>query len=121
MIGETSRYIRTTLYDRDYEVPMLAIRERFKFNTDLCSFYTWVLGDSLDRISTKYYGIPDFRWAILDANPTIRSEFEIEIGDHILIPDAEEILGIISEHTEDDDENEGYVDENDFYEDEEEE
>lgn len=117
MIGENSRYVRTSLYSRDYEVPMLAIRERFTFNTDLCTFHTWREGDSLDKLSYNYYNNPEFRWAILDANPRYRSEYEIEVGEHILIPNIDEILAIISINTEDDDENEGYVDEFDYYED----
>jgi len=120
MIGENSRYVRTSLYSRDYEIPMLAIRERFVFNTDLCVFHTWREGDSLDKVSYHYYNTPDFRWAILDANPQHRSELEFEIGEHILIPDINEILAIISIDSEDMDDNEGYVDEFDYYEDEEE-
>ena len=34
MVGENSRYVRTHLYNRDDEFPMLGIRQRFIFNAD---------------------------------------------------------------------------------------
>lgn len=117
MVGENSRYVRTPLYNRDDEVPMLGIRERFVFNTDLCLFHTWMLGDSLDRLSYTYYGTSELRWAILDANPQYRSEFEIEIGQDILIPDIDEIMRILNTDGEYDEDDSGYVDEYDAYED----
>lgn len=115
MVGDNSRYMRTTLYSRDDEFPMLAIREKFKFDPSNCTFHRWTLGDSLDKLAYKYYDNAELRWAILDANPTLRSEFEIKINDVILIPDIEDILNILDEDYEE--ANNGYIDEYDAYDD----
>ena len=37
------------------------------------------------------------RWAILDANPQYRTEFDIENGDKILIPDYESVVKLVNE------------------------
>ena len=43
----------------------------------------------------RYYGVSALRWAILDANPKYKTEFDIKCGDRILIPDYEEVVGIV--------------------------
>lgn len=94
---ENSRYLRTILAKRlGWETPTLDIRERFTFNQSKCTVYTWVDGDTLDGVSYKYYGNTALRWAILDANPKYRTEFEIQNGDSILIPNYEEVVGVIN-------------------------
>jgi phage tail protein X len=97
MIYENSRYLHTTMSTRlGWDVPTLDIRKRFTFNEDNCQTYEWIEGDTLDGVAYKFYGICALRWAILDANPKYRTEFDIKNGDRILIPDYEEVVDIVN-------------------------
>lgn len=95
-VFDNSRYIKSPLYMRgDSETPTLKIRERFTFNTDNAVIHTWKSSDTLDGVAYKYYEIADLRWAILDANPQYRTEFDIKAGDNLYIPAFEEVVDII--------------------------
>lgn len=95
-VYDNSRYLRTQLYTRlGADSPMLRIRSRFSFNMENCTSYTWCEGDTLDGVAHRQYGISALRWAILDANPKYRTEFDIEVGDVIQIPDFEEVVSIV--------------------------
>lgn len=97
MMYENSRYLQTSLYIRSGDSsPVLKIRNRFNFNVEHCQLHEWTEGDTLDGVAYKYYGISALRWAILDANPKYRTEFDIEYGDKIFIPDFQEILDIVN-------------------------
>ncbi len=93
-VYDESRYIQTPVIKRN-NTEMLAIRNRFSFNIDNASVYTWTDGDTLDGVSYTFYDTPDFRWAILDANPKYRTEFDIKPGDSIYIPDYDEVVEIV--------------------------
>lgn len=94
---ENSRYLQTPLYTRNgNQSPILKMRERFSFNIAEASIHEWVEGDSLDGIAFKYYGVCALRWAILDANPKYRTEYDIKYGDRIFIPSYDEILEIVN-------------------------
>ena len=96
MMYENSRYLHTPIYTRDGNPsPILKIRSRFTFNLEEATIHEWVEGDTLDGVAYKYYGISALRWAILDANPKYRTEFDIEYGDKIFIPDYDEVLAIV--------------------------
>ena len=95
-VFENSRYMKSPLYMRgDSETPTLKIRERFTFDTDTATMYTWKSSDTLDGVACEFYEIPDLRWAILDANPQYRTEFDIKVGDVIYIPAFEEVVDAI--------------------------
>ena len=90
---DTSRYLKTTLFKRPItNTYVLRLRERHTFNMQRCQVHEWTRGDTLDGISYKYYGNSAFRWAILDANPNYRTEFDIKCGDLISIPSYDEVL-----------------------------
>lgn len=72
------------------------MRERFSFNQDNCQLYEWCDGDTLDGVAYKFYDNTALRWAILDANPKYRTEFDIKNGDVILIPDYDEVVNIVN-------------------------
>lgn len=96
-VYENSRYLRTQLIQRSgWKVPTIDIRERFKFNSDKFQVYEWVEGDTLDGVSYKFYNNTALRWAILDANPQYLTEFDIQNGDKINIPDYEEVVDYIN-------------------------
>lgn len=96
-VYDNSRYLRTPILSRrGWGVPTLGVRQRFTFNEDLCATYTWIEGDTLDGIAFKNYGKTALRWAILDANPQFRSEFDIKPGDVLLIPAYEEVVSIVN-------------------------
>ena len=96
-IYENSRYLHTRQSTRlGWNSPTLSIRERFNFNQENCITHEWCEGDTLDGVAYKYYGISALRWAILDANPKYRTEFDIKSGDVILIPDYEEVVNIVN-------------------------
>lgn len=95
-VFEDSRYIETVVYARgDQEVPTLTNRIRHRFNLDNAKLHTWKSSDTLDGVAYKYYEITDFRWAILDANPQYRTEFDIKAGDVIYIPDFTEVVDVV--------------------------
>ena len=95
-IFDNSRYIQTPLYTRgDNDTPTIKIRERFIFDLDNATPYTWKAEDTLDGVAYKFYEETEFRWAILDANTKYRTEFDIEVGDIIYIPSYEDIVEVI--------------------------
>ena len=97
-VYENSRYLNTTMFVREgHKSPTLRIRERYKFDEDQCSLYEWCEGDTLDGVAYRYYEETALRWAILDANPQYRTEFDIENGDKILIPDYESVVKLVNE------------------------
>ena len=94
---ENSRYLHTVETTRlGWDSPTLQIRERFSFNQDNCELYEWCDGDTLDGVAYKYYENTALRWAILDANPKYRTEFEIKSGDIIFIPDYDEVVDLVN-------------------------
>lgn len=94
---EDSRYLHTPQSNRlGWDKPTLQIRKRFIFNQDECELYEWCEGDTLDGVAYEYYENCALRWAILDANPKYRTEFDIKCGDIILIPDYEEVVDIVN-------------------------
>lgn len=86
-----SRYRNTPIYARSGNAFIFDIRGKFKFNTENATYYTTVQGDTIDGIAYKFYGNADLYWAIMDANPWIMSELDIEPGEVIMIPDFEEV------------------------------
>ena len=96
-VYENSRYLHTRVMTRlGWDSPTLQMRERFSFNKDNCTSYEWCDGDTLDGVAYKYYENTALRWAILDANPKYRTEFDIKNGDIILIPDYDEVVNIVN-------------------------
>lgn len=96
-VYENSRYLHTKAETRlGWNTPTLQIRERLSFNQDNCELYEWCEGDTLDGVAYKYYENSALRWAILDANPKYRSEFNIKNGDIIMIPDYDEVVNLVN-------------------------
>lgn len=96
-VYENSRYLHTRQSNRlGWDTPTLEIRQRFTFNQEDCITHEWCEGDTLDGVAYRYYGICALRWAILDANPKYRTEFDIKNGDVVLIPDYEEVVSIVN-------------------------
>lgn len=94
---ENSRYLHSRQFNRlGWDSPTLEIRQRYTFNQEKCINHEWCEGDTLDGVSHRYYGISALRWAILDANPKYRTEFDIKNGDIILIPDYEEVVSLVN-------------------------
>lgn len=94
-IYDDSRYMRTAPYQREDGTQLLSLRKRFTFNLDMATAYTWQQGDTLDGVAYSQYQIMDLRWAILDANPKYKTEFDIRPGDVIYIPDIDEVVEIV--------------------------
>jgi phage tail protein X len=96
-VYENSRYLHTRQSNRlGWDTPTLEIRQRFTFNQEDCTMHEWCEGDTLDGVAFRYYGICALRWAILDANPKYRTEFDIKNGEVILIPDYEEVVSLVN-------------------------
>lgn len=97
MLYENSRYLQTAMYTRLGEnTPILKHRKRFDFDLSKATMYEWKDKDTLDGVAQQLYGNAHLRWAILDANPQYRTEFDIKYGDKIFIPDYDEILDIVN-------------------------
>lgn len=96
-VYENSRYLHTRIETRlGWDSPTLQMRKRFQFNQDSCELYEWCEGDTLDGVAYKFYEQTALRWAILDANPKYRTEFDIKNGDILLIPDYDEVVDIVN-------------------------
>lgn len=94
---ENSRYLHTRPYTRlGFDTPTLQMRERYTFNQEKCTYHEWCEGDTLDGVAVKEYGVAALRWAILDANPKYKTEFDIKNGDMIVIPDYEEVVSLVN-------------------------
>ena len=94
---ENSRYLHTRQSTRiGWDSPTLEMRKRFSFNQEDCETYEWCEGDTLDGVAYKFYENCALRWAILDANPKYRSEFDIQGGDIILIPNYDEVVELVN-------------------------
>lgn len=87
-----SRYVKTSAYVRRGETLILKIRDKARFNSSSCKYYTVVVGDTLDGIAYKHYENARLGWAIMDANPVYQSEMDIKAGDVIKIPPFEEVV-----------------------------
>lgn len=97
-VYENSRYLKTTMFTRiGQDSPTFRMRERFHFDENNCTLHEWCEGDTLDGVAFRYYEETSLRWAILDANPQYRTEFDINNGDHILIPNYEEVVSLVNE------------------------
>lgn len=65
------------------EVPFIQIPNR---ESDKYAYWD-KRSDRMDILSYRYYGTPDYRWLILQANPHLPSmEFMIEDGERIRVP-----------------------------------
>lgn len=96
-VFENSRYLQTRMYKRlGWDIHTFAIRKRFTFNESNCSTHEWCEGDTLDGLAYKSYGFTALRWAILDANPKYRTEFDIKNGDIILIPSYRDVVEVVN-------------------------
>lgn len=92
-----SRYLHTRPIIRlGWDIPTLEMRKRYTFNQEECKNYEWREGDTLDGVAHRFYGVCALRWAILDANPKYRTEFDIKNGDNILIPNYEEVVSLVN-------------------------
>lgn len=96
-VYDNSRYLYSQPYTRlGADSPMLKSRPRFTFNQDNFTTYQWCTGDTLDGVSFRLYGLCEFRWALLDANPQYRTEFDINIGDILNVPDYDEVVNLVN-------------------------
>lgn len=71
------------------------LRRRPTFSEERLTFYEWEAGDTLDGVAYEHLGDPRLKWAIIDANPQYRSEFDIKVGDSIRIPDYDEVIDYV--------------------------
>lgn len=96
-VYENSRYLGAQIYNRlSIDTEVFHLRERHNFNAERFTHHEWTDGDTLDGVSYKYFGISALRWAILDANPKYRTEFDINNGDIINIPDYDEVVNLVN-------------------------
>lgn len=94
---ENSRYLYTPLYTRRGDnTNYLKIRKRFHFNANNCTTHVWTETDALDRLAYFYYGFAALRWVFLEANVQYRSEYDIKVGDEILVPDYNEVIRLVN-------------------------
>lgn len=89
-----SRYIKSSVYARRGQTFIFNIREKFKPNLKNITYYTVVSGDTIDGISYKHYGNAQLGWAIMDCNPEIQSELDLEAGIVLKIPPYEEVVKV---------------------------
>jgi nucleoid-associated protein YgaU len=54
-------------------------------------------GDTLSKLANQYYGVMRLFEAIYEANPSLSSPDELEIGQELEIPDVEEPIHVVSD------------------------
>lgn len=97
MLFDNSRYLKTKMIKRTgMDSYTFQIRTRNTFNLDAGVYYEWVEGDTLDGVAYDFYGEVALRWAILDANPKYRTEFDIKSGDSVFIPSYDEVVELVN-------------------------
>jgi nucleoid-associated protein YgaU len=92
MLFENSRYVNSDVFLDQNNVKIFCTRPRQTFSTDKCTLYLFKAGDTLDSLAFKCYGDSAYYWAILDCNTKYMSVLDIKVGDHILIPDSDEVM-----------------------------
>lgn len=93
-IYEGSRYTFTPIYvNKDGNI-LFDRRLPFRYNKDKCERYIFKQGDTLDYLAYNYYSNAQLWWVILEANPLYLNEWEIDVGDVILIPQYEDVRSI---------------------------
>ena len=73
-------------YDSDHEMNYIAYLDTDVPVNDSDLVYKFKKGDRLDLLASKFYNDPQKGWLILQANPEYHHEFEIQVGDNIIIP-----------------------------------
>lgn len=95
MLFSNSRY-KGSIYSRDTKSGSLFfhIRKRKRFNLSMESVIQHLVssGETLPMIAFKYYGKASLYWVIIDSNPTIQHEFDIKVGNVLLIPSYEQVV-----------------------------
>ena len=91
---KNSRYTKTPVYARQGSTFIFGIREKAKFDKNKAVYYTILQGDTVDGIAYRFYGKANLYWVILDAN-NLLSEFDIKVGDSLMIPAFEEVVNTI--------------------------
>lgn len=90
MVFEGSRYANGNLYfDADTKSPYIVIEDLTIEANSIDFYYQYKQWDRLDILAKTFYGNPQKKWIILNANPQYTTEFDIKAGDVILIPNAE--------------------------------
>ena len=93
-IFEGSRYRNVYTYEEEYkgkQITAFHIRRLLPIDIRDSFKHTWIEGDRLTNLSTRYYGEPQYWWFILDANTRYMEEHEIKNGDTLLIPPYSEL------------------------------
>lgn len=54
--------------------------------------YVFKAGDRLDLIAYREYGDPNYKYAIMDANPSFLCELHIKPGHRIIVPKYEDVV-----------------------------
>jgi nucleoid-associated protein YgaU len=92
MIFNGSRYSDGELYyDEDNDIMYLAPHyTSLKVDESKDYIYRVKQYDRLDLIAEKFYGNPQSKWIILYANPQYITEFDIKVGDELVIPNLDE-------------------------------
>jgi hypothetical protein len=90
MVFENSRYASGDIYyDEDVDSPFI-VMDDLTINPDTTDYYyqykSW---DRLDILANQFYGSPQKKWIILNANPQYVTELDIKAGDIIVIPNPE--------------------------------
>jgi hypothetical protein len=89
MITLSSRYSDGFLFKGYHSVKNsfeVGVYRVFPNNVSGIFYYTWVEGDRLDIIASKFLGDPSLWWVIMDYNDDVHSPFELVPGQELRIP-----------------------------------
>ena len=92
MLYDNSRYVRSSTYIDTNGTTVFSTRQPHTFTASKGTVYRICLGDTLDGLAYKFFGMSSYYWAILDCNPSLLHELNLTIGDTIIIPSKDEVL-----------------------------
>lgn len=96
-VYDNSRHIFSHLDSRKgLGTKTLQVRRRIQFNESNCTQYQWKSGDTLSNLALDYYNECKLRWVILEANKQYTTEFDIQVGDILNIPDYSEVVTLLN-------------------------
>lgn len=92
MIFKRMRYENTEIVLNGKGQPALGRRLIPRKRYSGARVYVFKAGDRLDLIAYREYGDPNYKYAIMDANPSFLSELHIKPGHKIVVPKYEDVV-----------------------------
>ena len=97
-IFKNSRFTDSFVYldDLDEDIVFLEVIVAPRFSPSKDDLLLEIVsGDRLDLIAKKFYGDEVLDWVLLEANPNLKSPFDLKSGDILRVPLPEKVSDIL--------------------------